>query len=120
MFKKWAFWKANDQAKRPRRGKGDRKGASASKGREPETEESEDALQDAGEEESTKRANGDSKERNSSHNTTGDEIEVAVQHPIKLQIPGTVLVKPDGGSMGSSSPNTPTRRSTRNSRRASG
>jgi len=120
MFKKWAFWKANDQAKRPRRGKGDRKGASASKVREPETEESEDAFQDAGEEESTKRANGDSKERKSSHNTTGDEIEVAVQHPIKLQIPGTVLVKPDGGSMGSSSPNTPTRRSTRNSRRASG
>ena len=120
MFKKWAFWKANDQAKRPRRGKGDRKGAAASKTREVEAEESEDASQDAGEEEATKHVNGDMKDGKASDNTTEEEIEVAVQQQIKLQIPGVVSVKPESGSMGSSSPNTPTRRSTRNSRRASG
>jgi hypothetical protein len=60
------------------------------------------------------------KERGASDDATGEEIEVAVPHQIKLQIPGSVLVKQEGGSIGSSSPNTPTRRSTRNSRRASG
>jgi hypothetical protein len=120
MYKKWQYWKKNDQAKRPRRGKGDRKGASASKLQEAESEDSEDGLQDIGEDESTNYVNGDMKERGASDDATGEEIEVAVPHQIKLQIPGSVLVKQEGGSIGSSSPNTPTRRSTRNSRRASG
>ena len=120
MFKKWAFWKAHDQAKRPRRGKGERKNTAASKMREAETEESEDGLQDVGEDDAMGNLDGYTKGRKASENTTEEEIEVAVQQHIKLQIPGTVLVKPEGGSIGSSSPNTPTRRSTRNSRRASG
>jgi hypothetical protein len=120
MFKKWQYWKKNDQAKRPRRGKGDRKGASASKMREPETEESEDGLQDIGKGKSMKDVNGDGRERKVSDDGTEEEIEVAFHQQIKLQIPGSVMVKQEGGSIRSSSPNTPTRRSTRSSRRASG
>jgi hypothetical protein len=120
MYKKWQYWKNNDQAKRPRRAKGPGKGASASKVQDVETEESDDDLLDVGEDESVKHANGHMKERKASNDATGEEIEVAVQQPIKLQIPATELVKRDIGRIASSSPNTPTRRSTRNSRRASG
>jgi hypothetical protein len=120
MYKKWQYWKNNDQAKRPRRGKGNGKGVSASKRQEVDTEESEDDLQEGGDDESTKHMNGDMKERKASDDVTEEEIEVAFQPQIKLQIPGTELAKHEGGRIASSSPNTPTRRSTRNSRRASG
>lgn len=120
MYKKWQYWKNNDQAKRPRRAKGNGKGASASKVQEVETEESDDDSQYVGENESTKHVNSHLKETKASDDATGEEIEVAMQQPIKLQIPGTELVKQEGGRIASSSPNTPTRRSTRNSRRASG
>jgi hypothetical protein len=85
-----------------------------------ETDESDDDLQDAGEDESMKHVNGHMKGTKASDDATGEEIEVAIQQPIKLQIPGTEWVKQDVGRIVSSSPNTPTRRSTRNSRRASG
>jgi hypothetical protein len=120
MYKKWQYWKKNDQAKRPRRGKGNGKGVSAAKMPEAETEESEDDIQDVGEDESNKHVNGDTKEVKALDDATDEEIEVAVLQQIKLQIPGAGLVKQEGGRIGSSSPNTPTRRSKRNSRRASG
>ena len=120
MYKKWQYWKNNDQAKRPRRAKGTGKGVSASKVQDVETDESDDDLQDAGEDESMKHVNGHTKGAKTSDDATGEEIEVAIQQPIKLQIPGTEWVKQDAGRIVSSSPNTPTRRSTRNSRRASG
>lgn len=120
MYKKWQYWKNNDQAKRPRRGKGNGKGASVSKRQEVETEESEDDLQEAGDYESAKYMNGDVIETKASGDVTEEEIEVVVHPQIQLQIPRTELAKEEGGRIASSSPNTPTRRSTRNSRRASG
>ena len=124
MFKKWAFWKDNGQAKRPRRGKGDNSGTPKPTLGESEAEQSEDPLQrDPAETAPGQGLTVGPAKRSEDVDETEEEFDAEAEEQLseQLQSSGATSLKVDARSSPSwsSGPNTPTRRSTRTSRRAS-